>query len=82
MNKPRIEDILAPRPEARPRLYAWSSSEVAARWQGCLKVGQTTRDVNERIRQSQGQARLAYHRQAETKSRAPSSWPRSWARKP
>ena len=60
MNKPRIEDILAPRPEARPRLYAWSSSEVAARWQGCLKVGQTTRDVNERIRQSQGQARLAY----------------------
>ncbi len=60
MNKPRIEDILAPRPEARPRLYAWGSSEVAARWQGCLKVGQTTRDVNERIRQSQGQARLAY----------------------
>ncbi len=60
MNKPRIDDILAPRPEARPRLYAWSSSEVAARWQGCLKVGQTTRDVNERIRQSQGQARLAY----------------------
>lgn len=60
MNKPSIEDILAPRPEARPRLYAWSSSEVAARWQGCLKVGQTTRDVNERIRQSQGQARLAY----------------------
>ena len=60
MNKPRIEDILAPRPEVRPRLYAWSSSEVATRWQGCLKVGQTTRDVNERIRQSQGQARLAY----------------------
>ena len=54
------EELLPPRPEGRLRLYAWSSDEVAERWRGCLKVGQTTQDVNERIRQSQGQARVAY----------------------
>jgi hypothetical protein len=46
--------------EPRPQLYAWSSNEVADRWRGCLKVGQTTRDVNARIRESQGQARVEY----------------------
>lgn len=37
MSKPAIEDILAPMPEARPRIYAAHKS--------LLKVGQTTRDV-------------------------------------
>lgn len=60
MSKPDIDDVLAVRPDARPRLYAWSSTEVPRRWQGCLKIGQTTQDVNARIRQSQGQARVAY----------------------
>lgn len=33
---------------------------MAPRWRGCLKIGQTTRDVNARIRESQGQARVNY----------------------
>ncbi|WP_368496884.1 GIY-YIG nuclease family protein [Herbiconiux sp. A18JL235] len=58
---PRLTDELLPtKPESRPQLYAWSSDEVAPRWRGCLKVGQTTRDVNTRIRESQGQARVGY----------------------
>ena len=42
-----IEEILAPRPEARPRIYAYSIDDEAHR--GLLKVGQTTRDVKQRI---------------------------------
>lgn len=53
-------DLLPAKPESRPRLYAWSSGEVAGRWRGCLKVGQTSRDVNTRIKESQGQARVEY----------------------
>ena len=46
MTKP-IEEILAPRPKARPRIYAYSIKDVAH--QGLLKVGQTTRDVKQRV---------------------------------
>ena len=46
MNKP-IEAILAPKPEARPRIYAYSIDDKAHK--GLLKVGQTTRDVKQRI---------------------------------
>ncbi len=46
MNRP-IEQILAPKPEARPRLYAYSIADAAH--QGLLKVGQTTRDVKQRV---------------------------------
>jgi len=42
-----IEDILAPKPEARPRLYAYSIADAAHK--GLLKVGQTTRDVKQRV---------------------------------
>lgn len=42
-----IEDILAPKPEARPRIYAYSISDAAHK--GLLKVGQTTRDVKQRV---------------------------------
>ncbi len=42
-----IEEILAPKPEARPRLYAYSIDDKAHA--GLLKVGQTTRDVKQRI---------------------------------
>ena len=55
-----LADLFPEKPAAEPRLYAWSSEEVAGRWRGCLKVGQTTRDVNERIKESQGQARVSY----------------------
>ncbi|MGC2463227.1 MAG: DEAD/DEAH box helicase family protein [Steroidobacteraceae bacterium] len=47
MNKLTIEEILAPRPQARPRIYAYSIADEAHK--GLLKVGQTTRDVKQRI---------------------------------
>ncbi|MBF6612264.1 MAG: restriction endonuclease [Chloroflexi bacterium] len=42
-----IEEILAPKPEARPRIYAYSIGDEAHK--GLLKVGQTTRDVKQRV---------------------------------
>ena len=42
-----IEEILAPKPEARPRIYAYSIDDAAHK--GLLKVGQTARDVKQRI---------------------------------
>src|ERR1043166_4616879 len=42
-----IEEILAPKPEARPRIYAYSIADKAH--SGLLKVGQTTRDVKQRV---------------------------------
>jgi predicted house-cleaning noncanonical NTP pyrophosphatase (MazG superfamily) len=47
MNKPTIEEILAPKPEAQPRIYAYSIDDKAHT--GLLKVGQTTRNVKQRI---------------------------------
>ena len=46
MSKP-IEEILAPKPEAHPRIYAYSIADKAHK--GLLKVGQTTRNVKQRI---------------------------------
>jgi hypothetical protein len=42
-----VEEILAPKPEARPRVYAYSIDDEAHA--GLLKVGQTTRDVKQRV---------------------------------
>jgi hypothetical protein len=42
-----IGEILAPKPEARPRIYAYSIDDKAHA--GLLKVGQTTRDVKQRL---------------------------------
>jgi hypothetical protein len=42
-----IADILAPKPEARPRIYAYSIDDKAHA--GLLKVGQTSRDVKQRV---------------------------------
>ena len=42
-----IEEILAPKPEARPRIYAYAIADKAHA--GLLKVGQTTRDVKQRV---------------------------------
>lgn len=47
MNKSNIDDILALKPEARPRIYAYKIEDEAHR--GLLKVGQTTRDVRQRV---------------------------------
>ena len=42
-----VNDILAPKPAARPRIYAYAIDDAAH--QGLLKVGQTTRDVKQRV---------------------------------
>jgi hypothetical protein len=42
-----IEEILAPKPKARPRIYAYSIADEAHK--DLLKVGQTTRDVKQRV---------------------------------
>lgn len=47
MSRPTIEAILAPKPVARPRIYAYSIADAAHT--GLLKVGQTTRDVKQRV---------------------------------
>jgi len=46
MSKP-IVDILTPKPEARPRIYAFGIADAAHH--GQLKVGQTTRDILQRV---------------------------------
>jgi hypothetical protein len=46
MSKP-IEDILTPRPVARPGIYAYSIDDSAHK--GQLKVGQTARNVKQRV---------------------------------
>ncbi len=47
MNKPSIDEVLAPKPELRPRIYAYSIADAAHA--GLLKVGQTTRHVRQRV---------------------------------
>jgi len=54
-----IEELLPQKTEARLRIYAWSTKEIK-KFEGCLKVGQTTQDVNVRIKQSQGVAQVSY----------------------
>jgi hypothetical protein len=46
MSKP-IEEILSPKPEVRPRIYAYSIADEAHK--DLLKVGQTTRNVKQRV---------------------------------
>ena len=47
MHKPTIDEVLPPKPEARPRIYAYSIADAAHH--GQLKVGQTTRNVQQRV---------------------------------
>jgi Type III restriction enzyme, res subunit len=54
-----IEELLPEKPALRLRIYAWSTDEIK-KFKGCLKVGQTTQDVNLRIKQSQGVAQVKY----------------------
>lgn len=48
MSKP-IEEILAPKPLVSPRIYAYSIADTSH--EGMLKIGQTTRDVKQRVRE-------------------------------
>jgi hypothetical protein len=51
--------LFVEKPDTRLRIYAWSTKDIP-KYAGCLKVGQTTQDVNTRITQSHGQARFSY----------------------
>ena len=42
-----VDDILQSKPNARPRIYAYSIADAAHK--GMLKVGQTTREVKQRV---------------------------------
>lgn len=53
--------ILPEKPAARLRIYAWAPKYPTPEYDGLIKIGQTTReDVNERIRESQGQMQQDY----------------------
>ena len=55
-----IEQILAPKPKARPRIYAYSIADEAHA--GLLKVGQTTRDVKQRVAEQLRTANIKNYR--------------------
>ncbi len=56
-----IAEILAPKPQARLRIYAWTPNDPPAAYVGLIKIGQTVQDdVNVRIKQSQGQMQQDY----------------------
>ncbi len=56
MPKTTIEEILAPKPEAHPRIYAYSIADKAHA--GLLKVGQTSREVKKRVAEQLKTARI------------------------
>ena len=60
MNRPNIEQILAPKPEVRPRIYAYSIDDKAHR--ELLKVGQTTRNVKQRVAEQLKTANIKNYR--------------------
>jgi hypothetical protein len=54
-----IDELLPDKLKLRLRIYAWSTNAIP-KYKGCLKVGQTTQDINTRIKQSQGVAQVSY----------------------
>jgi Type III restriction enzyme, res subunit len=56
MPKSTIDQILAPKPEIRPRIYAYSIADKAHA--GLLKVGQTSREVKKRVGEQLKTARI------------------------
>lgn len=56
-----VSELLPPKPSSRLRIYGWAPKHPPAGYEGLIKIGQTTKeDVNERIRQSQGQMQQEY----------------------
>ena len=53
-----VDEILAPKPAARPRIYAYSIDDEAHA--GLLKVGQSTRDVKQRINEQTKTAAIEF----------------------
>jgi hypothetical protein len=60
MGNPTSEEILAPKPEARPRIYVYSIEDIPHA--GLLKVGQTTRDVKQRVAEQVKTAAIKNHK--------------------
>jgi hypothetical protein len=58
MNRHSIDEILAPKPEARPRIYAYAINDETHK--GQLKIGQTTRDVKQRVAEQVKTAAIRY----------------------
>jgi hypothetical protein len=58
LHSPTVAEILAPKPEARPRIYAYSIDDDSHA--GLLKVGQTTGDVKKRIEQQTRTAAIEF----------------------
>ena len=58
MNKHSIEEILTPKPNVQPRIYAYTID--AASHIGLLKVGQTARDVKIRVNEQVGTSAVGY----------------------
>ena len=56
MSKSTIDEILAPKPELRPRIYAYSIADKAHA--GLLKIGQTSREVKKRVAEQLKTARI------------------------
>ena len=56
-----VNELLPQKPTSRLRIYAWTPKHAPDPYKGLIKIGQTTKeDVNERIRQSQGQMQQDY----------------------
>lgn len=55
-----IDEILTPKPQARPRIYAYSIADTAHK--GMLKVGQTTREVKRRVAEQTKTAAIKNYR--------------------
>jgi hypothetical protein len=60
MSKPTIGEILTPKPGVRPRIYAYSIDDKAHA--GLLKVGQTTRNVKQRVAEQLKTANIKNYR--------------------
>jgi hypothetical protein len=60
-----IEELLAPKPEARPRIYAYTIDDAAHA--GMLKIGQTTREVKSRVAEQLRTRGNTIDEQSETK---------------
>ena len=59
-NSPPIEVLLQERPQARPRIYAYAIDSDTHR--GLLKIGQTTRDVKQRVAEQLRTAAITNYR--------------------
>jgi hypothetical protein len=60
MSKPTIDEILTPKPAAQPRIYAYSIDDKAHK--GLLKIGQTMRNVGQRVAEQLKTAAIKNHK--------------------